>query len=1247
MDITRRLFIQTTAASGAFLLARFQGMPVWAAPELSSPCFLLPGSGFAPYLNDFLQHLQPGRDAFPTEQFAAELEVILETWRLTLCGEPPTLQPVEQCLAPMLEASALGEATLTPLRLHPPLVSEKAAYPAAKNTSRAAFAATLQANLAALGKIEVADLQIYGIQVVRETPLQLTTDVQYNLVGAPDRQHREQRTGVWQLSWDRTPEGRWMVTHWSASEEHRSRLTGPGFVDVTAACLPDNDQLRQGVDHWRSVLDGACGIDIYGNNGIAAGDFDGDGFDDLYICQPAGLPNRLYRNRGDGTFEDVTERAGVGVLDGTSSALFVDLNNNGHQDLIVVRTSGPLLYSNRGDGTFTLMPDAFHFSVPPQGTFTAVAAADYDRDGLLDVYFCLYSFYEGLSEYQYPQPYYDAQNGPPNFLLKNRGDYSFEDVTAAAGMNSSNHRFSFACSWRDFDNDGWPDLYVVNDFGRKVLYKNNRDGTFAEVSGDAGIEDPGEGMSMTWLDYDNDGRDDLYVVNMWEPAGLRVMSQSQFLPQTSADVRRVYRQDAMGNTLLHNEGDGRFRDVTEVSGTRPGGWNWGSDSWDVAHGGWPDLYVANGFISAPNKDNLSSFFWRQVVAHSQANQGTSQAYEDAWNAINEFVRSDHSWSGYQRNNCYLNNHNGSFTEAGGILGLDFLDDSRAFALADLNHDGRLEVILKNRTGPQVRVLQNQMSPLGASIVFSLRGTKSNRDAIGTVVELETPAGRQRKTVSAGSGFLMQHTKEVQFGLGDVAGAVRAVIHWPDGGKQALENLQVGHRVAVVEGLRDCTQTPFINARPMPAGAYRPVDQESSGDAGTWLVEPIRPPGFALPDQQGNRKSLSDCLGHPLALVFCRAGCARSEKHLQRLQGQWPEWSKHQLQLLAIYSDGKLPAATTHPFPELAADETTCAIYNIFHRYLFERRRDLVLPTTFLIDADGMVIKVYSGEAAHILEDWQSAPVGAEARLLRALPFPGHYLGKALHPNYFTYGVAFLRYGYPDQALLSFQQAIEKNPGYAAAYYNTGLIYLNQRKLADARRNLQKAVDLDPSNANVWNNLGVARGQAEDYAGAANAFQKALALDASHLLALENLSKLYKAQGRGADAYALLQAAVAAAPGQAELHLGLAMLLVDKDELASAQREFAIAVALQPGNVEALNGLGVVLMRMGKANEAIARFEQCRQLAPTYDRAYLNLALMFARAGDKARAQQILSEYPLSQHDSPAVRKALKEIEGLR
>ncbi len=1245
--------MKAASTAGIFVAARFQGLPLWALGKTSSsPCLLHTGSGYAPFIDSFLQQIRPGSDAFITEKYAAELELPLKTWRDSLCAATPELRTVQAFLPPALEASSLGKPTVKPLRRQPPLQSEQATFPAPQHLSGAAFVQSLHEYLAPFRRMEVAELQIDGIEVLASAPLRLRTLIHYDLLGTLVDDRREERTGEWQLTWEKDSGEKWSVLRWSATSELRSRLTGAGFVDITAACFAGNpsfhEQMQHGLDHWRTVLDGASGIDIYGNNGICAGDFDGDGFDDLYVCQPAGLPNRLYRNRGDGTFTDVTGKAGVGVLDGTSSALFADLNNNGHQDLIVVRTSGPLLFVNRGDGTFELKPDAFHFARQPQGTFTGLAVADYDRDGLLDVYFCLYSYYQGLSEYEFPKPYYDAQNGPANFLLKNRGGHAFEDVTVSSGMDQNNNRYSFACGWNDCNNDGWPDLYVVNDFGRKNLYRNQGDGSFVDVSAEAGVEDPGAGMSVCWFDYDNDGLDDLYVANMWSAAGKRITAQEPFLPNAAESVRRTYAKHANGNSLFHNDAANvRFRDATDESGTRLGRWSWSADAWDFDHDGFTDLYVTNGFISGPEKDNLSSFFWRQIVARSLSN-GDSKEYADAWSAINEFIRSDHSWSGYQRNNFYVNNRNGSFTEAAGVLGLDFIDDSRAFALADLDHDGRLEVVVKNRNTPQLRMLHNQLNPLGSTISFSLKGTKSNRDAIGAVIELETAQGRQRNSIRAGSGYLSQHSKVLCFGLGTEPTSVRATILWPSGARQVFEKLPPGHRIEIQEGSSSFAASPFAPLRAHPPSPHTPASDPLSGATQTWLVEPILAPDFKLKDQHGTLHSLADNQGHPLVLVFWRSGCSESRQQLEAMQKLWPEWQRNNLNLLTVAVDNPgSPAGFS--FPTLVADENTSAIYNIFHRYLFERRRDLVLPTSLLLDRQGAVLKVYSGatDPAHMLNDSLSAPVTMDDRLRRALPFEGRYLGKGLHHNYFTYGVAFLQYGYLDQALTSFQQSIARNPSYAAAYYNLGLIYLNKGNFDDARTTLEKAVELGPTNADAWNNLGVVYGQQGDYDRAQHDFQQAVNLQPTHLLALQNMVKLYKFQGHPDEAQQVLQKAIAIDPSDGDLHQGLAMLLVELKDLPGAKNEFARAVQLQPRSVEALNGLGVVLMQMGDDGEAMQRFEQCRQLAPAYDRPYLNMAALYLNAGKPQKAHQILSEYLVKDPDNPDIRQALQEVDSTK
>ena len=226
------------------------------------------------------------------------------------------------------------------------------------------------------------------------------------------------RVGYWKQSWEAGK-----LVAFSPVGEHMASAAHPYFRDVTASAFQDlasfREQLSRGIPYWRARLDPATGIDIYGSNGIAAGDIDGDGIDEIYICQPGGLPNRLYKFQPDGRVSDITDAWGGGILDDTSSALFLDLRNGGRQDLVVLRASGPVLLLNEGS-RFALRSDAFRFATSPAGAFTGMAAADFDRDGKLDLYLCCYVYFQSEAQYTYAVPYHDAQNGPPNFLFRNR-----------------------------------------------------------------------------------------------------------------------------------------------------------------------------------------------------------------------------------------------------------------------------------------------------------------------------------------------------------------------------------------------------------------------------------------------------------------------------------------------------------------------------------------------------------------------------------------------------------------------------------------------------------------------------------------------------------------------------------------------------------------------------------------------------------------------------------------------------------
>jgi tetratricopeptide (TPR) repeat protein len=906
------------------------------------------------------------------------------------------------------------------------------------------------------------------------------------------------------------------------------------------------------------------------------------------------------------------------------------------------------LFVNQGNGRFEPKPDAFQFAHPPAGTFTSAAAADYNRDGLLDIYFCVYSYYKGLDQYQFPSPYYDAQNGPPNFLFRNRGDGTFEDVTASSGVNANNNRFSFAVAWCDYDDNGWPDIYVANDFGRKNLYRNNGDGTFTDVAAAAGVEDYGPGMSACWLDYDNDGHQDVYVANMWLNEGKRITASKEFLPGVDPAIRAIYQKHNAGNSLYRNSGDGKFTDTGHAAGTQMGRWSWSCAGWDFDHDGYSDLYVANGFVSGPNHQDLLSFFWRQVAQRSAQSHGASEDYEMAWNAINELVRSDYSWSGYERNVFFANNRDGTFSDISGVLGLDFRDDSRAFALSDFDHDGRLEFVLKNRTGPQLRILRNDLEGIGSSVAFRLTGNKSNRDAIGASLTIESGGKRQNKFVSAGSGFASQHTKEVFFGLGTGTGPISVRVNWPSGVVSQYHDVPINHRIAIEEGTTTFEATPFALGQPRAHGALVPAPATPS--LATWLVAPLYGPDMVLTDVQGKSRRLREAKGSPVLLSLLRFDCGTSREQVQLLQTSAARLRAAGLTLLpALISESGPADAQMHSgTPELViyrADDHSIRAWNIQMRYLFDRRREMTPPLSFLLDAQGAVVRIYQGlvRPEDVINDTISIQGNKQPSFARAVPFAGPYFGNVPDRDYFTYGIAFVEYGFVDEAQAAFEQATVNQPDYAAAWFNLGTIYLNKKMFPEARKSLGEAVRLNPQDADAWNNLGMIAGQQEQYDEALRDFMAAARANPNHALAVDNMMRIYRFQGRAADAQRSLEELIAKAPENANLHLALGMALVAQHNMEGAREELKSAVRLKPDSIDAMNDLGAVLLQMGQRQEALGWFEKCRSIAPDFDRAYINSAMIYEGTGEPARARQILTDFLGRHPDNPDVRSALDKL----
>jgi hypothetical protein len=234
----------------------------------------------------------------------------------------------------------------------------------------------------------------------------------------------------------------------------------------------------------------------------------------------------------------------------------------------------------------------------------SLSSADYDNDGDLDVFACVYLARARHREIlTVPVPFHDARDGGPNVLLRNEGNWKFNDATREAGLEPEATRRSYASSWEDFDNDGDMDLYVANDYGRNNLFRNDR-GHFVDVAGPAGVEDQSFGMSASWGDFNRDGWMDLYVANMFSAAGNRIVYQRQFRANEDSASREKFQYMARGNSLFQNTGHGDFQDVSLAAAVNVGYWAWGSQFIDVNNDGYEDLVVANGFLTRQDPKDL-------------------------------------------------------------------------------------------------------------------------------------------------------------------------------------------------------------------------------------------------------------------------------------------------------------------------------------------------------------------------------------------------------------------------------------------------------------------------------------------------------------------------------------------------------------------------------------------------------------------------------------------------------------------
>ena len=411
---------------------------------------------------------------------------------------------------------------------------------------------------------------------------------------------RKEAHSRWFCEWERRPDERLKLIglerkYYSEIRSEKEAL----YKDFTHKILGQtptyHSQINKGISEWAGLITKFGDMAMTGHHGLAIGDVNGDGRDDIFVCDGGSLPNRLYVQNEDGTAMDISMRAGIDWYEDSRAALLLDLDNDGDQDLVVATIAMIVFAENDGAGQFTIrggFPDAqYPFSL---------SSSDFDLDGDLDVYVCIYgegdrnSGARGFDE-RSPVPFHDAKNGGRNVLLVNHGGFAFTDETQSVGLEVNNDRWSFSASWEDYDNDGDQDLYVANDFGKNCFYRNDG-GQFTEDARSLGLEDTGAGMSVSWGDYDRDGIFDLYIGNMFSAAGNRVGGQERFAPNRNVDEVQEMRKMSRGNTLYRGTDRGFF-EMSRDSRVSMGRWAWSSGFVDIDNDGWEDIIITNGYIT--------------------------------------------------------------------------------------------------------------------------------------------------------------------------------------------------------------------------------------------------------------------------------------------------------------------------------------------------------------------------------------------------------------------------------------------------------------------------------------------------------------------------------------------------------------------------------------------------------------------------------------------------------------------------
>lgn len=514
-------------------------------------------------------------------------------------------------------------------------------------------------------------------------------------------------------------------------------------------------------------------------------DYDRDGWQDLFVVNSReGSKCCLYRNLGNGKFEEVGERLGLTDLNqpGTGvcqGAVWGDVDNDGYEDVFVYKWGKPELFRNEGGKRFVRITE--QAGLPAWSNANSAIWLDYDRDGKLDLFLAGYwpddvNLWKLTTTKMMPSSFEFATNGGRKYLLRNLGNGRFEDVTEKMGIAST--RWTLGVAAADLCGTGYPDIVLANDYGVSEFLCNKEGKRFEEIGQYTRIgESPKSGMNVTFGDIFNDGRLSIYVSNITE-AGNLVQGNNLWVPERSEPGKAP-----------------RYLNQADDFKVSRGGWSWSAQFGDLNNDGFQDLYLTNGYVSGDRNDS----YWYEygIIAG-----GNKIIISDARNWPPMKGR---SLAGYQ-SKCLWINRGGAFTDIARAVGVKDTYDGRSVVLVDLWNRGVLDVVVANQNGPLL-VYKNQVAKESRWIQFDLEGRTSNRSAIGAMVRVywnmkgASRLQEQVQVVGGGNAYASQNMRRLHFGLGEDATIEKVVIQWPSGEREIRTDLKPGLVHKIVESVR--------------------------------------------------------------------------------------------------------------------------------------------------------------------------------------------------------------------------------------------------------------------------------------------------------------------------------------------------------------------------------------------------------------------------------------------------------------